>query len=162
MTDETDDLNLLTADVLEASRPLLGLAVRSMAASGPQITAAQFRALLILARRGPLSLKELSHRLGLQPPTVSRLCGRLVAKGLIDRRPSPTSGRSVELSASAAGAAVVDSVFEERRIALREILATLSPADRAAIRDAMAIFATAARRLRRQTLDAGREFRPTA
>jgi len=162
MTGESGELDILTAEVLEASRPLLALAVRSMAASGPQITAAQFRALLILARRGPLSLKELAHRLGLQSPTVSRLCSRLLAKGLIDRRPSPTSRRSVELSASAAGQAIIDSVFEERRIALREILASLSPADRAGVRDALAVFARAARAIRRQALETDTEFQPTA
>lgn len=162
MPDDGGDLDILTADVLDASRPLLALAVRSMAASGPQITAVQFRAVIILARRGPLSLKELSHRLGLQPPTVSRLCGRLLAKGLIDRRPSPTSGRSVELSTSDAGQDLVDRVFEERRLALREILASLSPADRAGVRDALAVFATAGRRLREEALETPSEFAPTA
>jgi DNA-binding MarR family transcriptional regulator len=152
VSDPDVDLEAMTDDILDASRPLLAIAVRTMAGAGPQITAIQYRALIILSRLGPLNLKQLAERLGLQSPSVTRLCDRLVRKGLITRRPSPASARYVELALTDDGAQIIDAVFAARRAAIRSVLLTLTPQERLALREAFTTFAAAARRLRLEGL----------
>jgi DNA-binding MarR family transcriptional regulator len=132
-----------TDEVLYASRALLAVAVRSLAASEVDVTIVQYRTLVVLAGSAPLSLTKLATELGLQPSTASRLCDRLITKGLITRARSRTSGRSIEIALSPAGAKVVRDVLEARRIALTGILAKLTPEQQRTVREAFTLFAEA-------------------
>jgi MarR family len=81
----------LVDTVLAASRALAALAVgaRSLAAAGDPVTLPQYRALVVLAARGPQGTADLPAALAVNPSTANRMCDRLVRKGLIRRHRQP-------------------------------------------------------------------------
>src|SRR6516165_11218848 len=72
--------------VLMASRSLIAVATRSLGAAAEEITIAQYRALVVLASRGPQRMADLAGALGVTPSTAGRMCDRLVRKKLIRRQ----------------------------------------------------------------------------
>jgi predicted ArsR family transcriptional regulator len=52
------------------------------------------RPLVVLAARGPQGTAELAAALAVNPSTATRMCGRLVRKGLIRRRASAAGSRT--------------------------------------------------------------------
>jgi len=85
--------------VLAASRALVAVAARPLAAAGDEVTLPQYRAQVVLAARGPLGTAELA----VNPSTVTRMCDRLVRKGLIRRHRQAGDRRSVRITLTAAG-----------------------------------------------------------
>ena len=81
--------------VLRASRVLVAVAVRSLAAVDHDVTLPQYRALVVLASRGPQRPSALAEALAVHPSTITRLCDRLVAQAArAPRRVArPTGGR---------------------------------------------------------------------
>src|ERR1700758_5540342 len=75
----------LVDTVLAASRALVAVAARSLAAAGDEVTLPQYRALVVLAARGPQGTAELAAALAVNPSTVTRMCDRLVRRGLVRR-----------------------------------------------------------------------------
>ena len=71
------------------------------------ITAAQHGALLFLEKNSGVSSIELAEAVGLKRAATSGLVDRMEAKGLIERRPSDTDKRSVALSLSDKGQAIL-------------------------------------------------------
>jgi DNA-binding MarR family transcriptional regulator len=67
------------------------------------ITAAQADALVVIGGAEPISLKDLGDLLIAEAGHPSRLVDRLVAAGLVTRRPSAEDRRRVELTLTAAG-----------------------------------------------------------
>src|SRR3954466_4198863 len=84
-----------TDAVLVASRALVGIAARSLAAVEDIVTLVQYRALVLLASRGEMNVGALADALGLHQSTATPLCDRLVTKGLVDRHHSEESRREV-------------------------------------------------------------------
>jgi DNA-binding MarR family transcriptional regulator len=117
--------------VMTASRALLAVVVRSLAAVDEDVTLPQYRALVVLGQRGSLRPAELATALAVTPPTCTRMCGRLDAKGLVVRERPADDRRAVTVSLSAAGRDLVDDVSRRRRDELRTLLAGV-PADRRA------------------------------
>ena len=97
--------------VLAASRVLVGVAARSLAPVEDTVTLTQFRALVIIASRGPLHLAALADAMGVHPSNATRTCDRLVATGLADRRDNPADRRHLLLTLTAAGRDLVDGVM---------------------------------------------------
>src|SRR4029077_10764902 len=64
--------------VLRASRVLVSVAARSLAGVDHDVPLPQYRALVVLASRGPQRPTELAEALAVHPSTVTRLCDRLV------------------------------------------------------------------------------------
>ena len=108
--------------VLGASRALVAVAARSIAAVEPGVTLPQYRTLVVLASRGPQNAGTLADELGVHPSTVSRMCDRLVGRGLIVRAIAPASRREVSIALTPAGRALLDRVTTVRRAALAEIV----------------------------------------
>lgn len=52
---------------------------------------------------GPMRLGELHHHVLLSQPALSRMVDRLVARGLVQRRPDPTDARGVLVSLTDTG-----------------------------------------------------------
>src|ERR1700722_8592074 len=96
-----------TEAVLVGSRALVGVAARSLAATENTITLVQYRALVLLASRGDLNVGALAERLGVHQSTATRLCDRLVTKGLIDRATSSESRREVLVRLTPAGLSLI-------------------------------------------------------
>lgn len=71
--------------LLTASRLLVAVSARSLAAVEDSLTLPQFRMLVVLDGRGPLSLSRLAGELGVRPSTAMRMIDRLVAAGTVAR-----------------------------------------------------------------------------
>lgn len=100
------------------------------AAPSGTVSPSQLRALLVLERYDGTNLRSLGRALGSRPPSVSRLCDRMEALGLVERRPSTTSRREVELRLSERGHKVL---HEHRGIRAREVSAVLDGMDASAV-----------------------------
>ncbi|MGH3394683.1 MAG: MarR family transcriptional regulator, partial [Streptosporangiaceae bacterium] len=94
--------------VLTASRTLVAVAEQSLGATAEETTLAQYRALVVLASRGPQRMVDLARALEVTASTAGRMCDRLLRKGLIRRHRARTDRREVQVSITAAGRAVVD------------------------------------------------------
>jgi DNA-binding MarR family transcriptional regulator len=69
--------------VLAACRVLVGVSAQSVAELEDVVDLIEFRALVIVASRGCVSLSELADAANLHLTSASRLCERLVVKGFI-------------------------------------------------------------------------------
>ncbi len=115
--------------VLSASRVLVAIAARSLADAGEEVTLTQYRSLVILASRGPQGVAALAEAVAVTPPTASRLCERLVRKGLVRRRTDRRDRRQVRVGLTEAGRHLVDTVTERRRREIADLLASIPPQD---------------------------------
>jgi DNA-binding MarR family transcriptional regulator len=127
-----------------ASRALVSVAARSLSALEPDVTLQQYRALVLLSSRGEQKVSALASALGIHPSSATRLCDRLLAKGLIDRATAPGNRREVSLTLSPDGRALVNAVTRSRRRELRRIVGRIDPTTRRRLIDAFEAFATAA------------------
>lgn len=108
--------------VLSASRVLVAVAARSLADLDEEVTLSQYRMLVVLASRGPQGVAALAEALAVTPPTASRLCERLVRKGLVRRRTDRSDRRQVRVALSEAGRSLVDVVTQRRRTEIASLL----------------------------------------
>jgi DNA-binding MarR family transcriptional regulator len=102
---------------------------------GMSLTAAS--TLRRLHRSGPQRLCDLHSPEGVTQPAMTQLVTRLEKEGLAERGSDPGDGRVVVVSITEAGRALVRRRREAHSEALAERLERLSPADRAAILDAV-------------------------
>jgi DNA-binding MarR family transcriptional regulator len=117
--------------VLRASRVLVAVAVRSLAAIDHDVTLPQYRALVVLASRGPQRPTGLAEALAVHPSTITRLCDRLVAQRLVRRGESAVNRREVTITLTPKGRKLVDAVTERRRAEITEIVARVPTRERA-------------------------------
>ena len=149
------DVEAVTDALLSASRALVAVAARSIAAFADDVTLPQYRALVVLASRGPQNMAALASELGVHPSTATRLCDRLVARELVERRPAPDSRREVQLTLTARGRHLVDDVTARRRAELAGIVARIPAAARGTTVTAMHTFADAAGEIPEQAWSIG-------
>lgn len=105
-----------------ASRALIGVAVRSIAAAEPQVTAPQHRLMVLLAARGPQLIGDLASELNVNSSSATRQCDRLERKSLIARSRSTTDGRAVVVSLTPEGRSLLREVTEIRRAEVAAVL----------------------------------------
>ena len=130
--------------VLTASRTLVAVTTASLGDAADDITIAQYRALVVLASRGPQRMADLAAALDVAPSTAGRMCDRLLRKGLIRRQRARADRRAVNVSITAAGRRVVDEATARRRALLAGILAKLPARQQSAVAAALRAFAAAA------------------
>jgi len=123
--------------VLTASRVLVAIAARSLADAGEEVTLTQYRALVVLASRGPRSVAALAEAVAVTPPTASRLCDRLVRKGLVRRRTDRRDRRQVRIGLTEVGRRLIDTVTARRREEIAALLAALSLEEQQAVAGAL-------------------------
>lgn len=140
----SDEVEAATEQVLAASRALVGVAVRSLAATLDEMTLPQYRALVLLSARGPLRSGVLAQELGVHASTLSRTADRLVAGGWVQRLENPDSRREVLLRLTPAGHDVVSQVTARRAAEIVTVLERVDPAQREAVVRGFEIFAEAA------------------
>ncbi len=138
LTDEITDV------VLAASRALVAVAARSLAAVHDDVTLPQYRAIVVLCARGPSTMGQLVDELGCSGSTATRLCDRLVAKGLVERTHRSGNRREVEVTASRAGVELVKAVTRRRRAEISRIVEAIPTRQRPALVRALRAFADAA------------------
>ncbi|HET9076745.1 MAG TPA: MarR family transcriptional regulator [Acidimicrobiales bacterium] len=129
---------------LSASRALVAVAARSLAACGTEITLPQYRALVVLSGRGPQRVADLAEALDVLPSTATRMCDRLAAKRLLRRNRSPQDRRIVRVGVTEEGRRLVDRVSQARRAELRQVLDHLPPTGRSDLVEALRAFSSAA------------------
>jgi DNA-binding MarR family transcriptional regulator len=113
------------------------------APSGP-VSPSQLRALLVIEKHEGANLRTLSEVLGSRPSSLSRLCDRMEAMGLVYRSPSPTSRREVELRLSPQGHTVLDDYRGFRTREVRTVLDQMDPADILMLANGLTAFRAAA------------------
>jgi DNA-binding MarR family transcriptional regulator len=139
----SDDVDAVTTAVLTASRVLVAVAARSLAAVEDSVTLPQFRLMVVLAGREPLTLTALAEQLTVNPSTAMRMIDRLAAAGMITRSVNPAVRREHRVRLTDAGRQVVDDVTARRRAEIERIVARIPPARRAGLVDALRAFAAA-------------------
>lgn len=109
------------------------------------LTFSQLSALTSLQLAGALTPRELADVERVQPPTMTKIVGKLEELGLVVRTPHPTDRRQVILAATEAGRAVYAQFERARNEWLAMQLAQLSPDDRDALERAAQILQQVAR-----------------
>ena len=136
-------LDELTDAVLAASRVLVGVAAQSIAQVETTMSVGQFRALVIIASRGPMHSAGLAEAMGVHPSNATRTCDRLVAAKLLDRRDNPADRRHLMLTLTKKGHRMVDSVMSRRRTLIGQILDKMSTDNRHRLAEVLNRFADA-------------------
>ena len=139
-TDALDDVDAVTRAVLTASRLLVAVSARSLAAVEERVTLAQFRMLVVLATRGTTKLVALAELLQVAPSTAMRMVDRLIAAGLADRLPNPDNRRETLLRPTEEGRRIVADVTAGRRAEIAAIVERLRPTERLALVEALNAF----------------------
>ncbi|MFJ5678419.1 MarR family winged helix-turn-helix transcriptional regulator [Streptomyces sp. NPDC093097] len=134
----------VTVAVMAASRLVIAVSARALAAIDDTVTLPQLRALVVLESCEPLKLAALATTLDVNPSTAMRMVDKLEAAGLVDRRTNPASRREVVLRLSAAGRAMVEQVLAHRRAEIRTLVGRLPAEQRAGLVPALRALVQAA------------------
>ena len=129
--------------MLAASRALVATAARSLAEVRSDVTLVQFRTLVVLSTRGPQASSALAEELAIAPSSVTRMCDRLEAKGLVERRHSASDGRQRTVALTAEGAELVDHVVAARRRDIVALVRSVPASQRPALTEALTALARA-------------------
>jgi DNA-binding MarR family transcriptional regulator len=140
----SSDLDEVVDGVLRASRVLVAVGARSIAAVDDAVTLPQFRTLVALASAGPQNVGALADDVGVHPSTATRMCDRLERKGLIERELSAASRREVIVKLTPAGRQLLSKVMTTRRREIRRVVAKVPEPLRQAMVDALLVFSDAA------------------
>jgi DNA-binding MarR family transcriptional regulator len=97
----------------------------------------------------------LAEAVAVTPPTASRLCERLVRKGLVRRRSDRNDRRQVRVALSAAGQSLVDAVTARRRREIAELLASVPAKDQRSVVAALRQLAASAGEVPEQDWSSG-------
>lgn len=111
--------------------------------SGP-LSPSQLRALTVIEGQHTVNQRALGAALGSRPSSISRLCDRLEAAGLIERCTSTTSRREVDLRLSRRGAAALEEFRTSRLREIEAVLQHMSPAHLATLAEGLEQFQAAA------------------
>jgi DNA-binding MarR family transcriptional regulator len=141
--------------VLSASRVLVAVAARSLGDVAEEVTLTQYRTLVVLASRGPQSLAALAEAIDVTPPTATRMCDRLVRKGLVLRRHERGDRRLIRLSLAEKGQTLVDAVTERRRAEITDLLKAIPKEQQTALVDSLQRLSSAAGEVPEQDWSAG-------
>ncbi|OIK07755.1 MarR family winged helix-turn-helix transcriptional regulator [Streptomyces monashensis] len=139
-TGALDDVDAVTRAVLTASRLLVAVSARSLAAVEERVTVAQFRMLVVLSTRGTTKLVELAELLQVAPSTAMRMVDRLISAGLADRQANPANRRETLLRLTEEGRRTVEEVTARRRAEIAAIVERLRPMERLALVEALGAF----------------------
>jgi DNA-binding MarR family transcriptional regulator len=116
--------------ITAASQAIDALTARCLASVAGSVTIPQFRALSAIAAPDPHRLADLAQAPGVTPSTATRMCDRLVARGLLRRARAGLDRRELDLSHTPAGQQVVDVTRDHCRRWLSELLSDLPGEDR--------------------------------
>jgi DNA-binding MarR family transcriptional regulator len=112
-------------DVLEALiAAAVGLTTVAIAQAAPaDLRFQQWRALVVVGRRGGIRVGEVAARVGMSMPSASRLIDRLEARGYVSTSRDPHDRRGTIVALTDHGAEVRQAVMSRRRSLLAEALA---------------------------------------
>ena len=134
--DEAERLAELFMRVTRAMGPPRAIKSQSSAA---ELSLAQLRCLLNIARNDNCTLRELSELLGISPPSASSLVERLVNMDLVQRDNDRNDRRAIRLHIAPAGAEMLARHREEYRLHLHRFFSPMSAEQRRAMLSALEI-----------------------
>lgn len=126
-----------------ASRVIAGIVAESIAQAGDVVTLPQLRTLVLVQTRPDVNAREIAAALDIHPSNATRLLDRLVQARLLERREAHDDRRSLALSLTSRGTALVESVLAHRRAAYLRILQRMPASERRRLSQALEVFATA-------------------
>ena len=126
--------------VVRASRALVGITVRALSSVSDEVTLPQLRTLVVVSQHGAQTVSALADRLDVHASTMTRMCSRLVSRGLVERRPSPLDRREVVIVLTAQGQGLVDEVMDRRRREIDAVVRRMEPDDRDRVVAALELF----------------------
>jgi DNA-binding MarR family transcriptional regulator len=129
---------------LAAANVMMRVAARSVFEVEDLVTTPQLRVLMLISASGPQSIGAVAAELDVHPSNATRTCEKLVQAGLILRSDDPADRRYVQLALTTRGDELVEHVLSERRAAMADVFANLSPDDQANVSAAFELFAAAA------------------
>lgn len=138
-----DDPERVVAALLTASRLLVAIAAKSLAAVEETLTLPQYRLLVVLDSHGPSSLARLAEALEVNPSTALRMVERLTTAGMVEKAVNPARRREVQLRLTGSGWQTVREVTEFRRAELSRIVAAMPPEERAGLVGSLTAFTEA-------------------
>ncbi len=130
--------------IVRASRALVGITVRALATVSDEVTLPQFRTLAVVSLEGPQTVSALAERLDVHASTMTRMCSRLVVRGLVVRTPSVIDRREVVIELTAPGQRLVDVVLDTRRREIDAVVRRMTTEDRDRVVSALKLFSEAA------------------
>jgi DNA-binding MarR family transcriptional regulator len=138
-----NDAEAMVSALLTASRLLVAVSARSLAAVEESLTLPQFRMLVALHTRGPLSLSALAAELDVQPSTAMRMIDRLVAVSMVERGTVPNDRRTTLIMLTDGGRRTVVGATERRRREIARIVEAMPAARRRELLKALHAFTEA-------------------
>ncbi|MFM9588052.1 MarR family winged helix-turn-helix transcriptional regulator [Streptomyces scabiei] len=128
------DIDRQLLDAVENLVPLWFSAVEDVT---PRLSPRQILALRAVRRRPELNLTALAESLRVGLPTASRLCDRLEAAGLLQRRVRHGDRREVLLVVTERGVGFLTDITERLSARLTDALAAMPAAERARVEQAL-------------------------
>jgi DNA-binding MarR family transcriptional regulator len=103
------------------------------------LTLSQLSALSSVDAHGPLPLGALATHERVQPPSMTRIVGVLVDRGLLSRGPHETDGRQIVVATTAAGRDLLKEDRRRREAWLAQRLRELTPRELGVLHEAAPI-----------------------
>jgi DNA-binding MarR family transcriptional regulator len=142
--DSIESTDSVVDAVVRASRALVGITLRALSSVSDEVTLPQLRTLVVVSLQGPQTVSALAERLDVHASTMTRMCNRLVARGLVERKPSAIDRREVVIELTTPGQGLVDEVMYKRRREIDSIVRRMSADDRERVVSALELFSHAA------------------
>jgi DNA-binding MarR family transcriptional regulator len=127
--DELAGRALVVDALLAAGRMVIAQTARSLAQLDANVTVPQFRTLVLLATSGPQRIVDLAGELGVYPSTATRMCDRLLRRGLVSRHEHPVDRRANWVVLTASGRDLVAKIMRRRRDEIAELVDAVRIAD---------------------------------
>jgi DNA-binding MarR family transcriptional regulator len=129
---------------MAAADTLMRVVARSVAEVEDVVNTPQLRVLVLIHAHGPQNLGGVAAELGVHASNATRICDRLVAADLLQRREDPADRRYIRLELTKEGKELVDTVLQHRRQAIAEVVSRMPAGRRPALAAALEAFAAAA------------------
>jgi MarR family 2-MHQ and catechol resistance regulon transcriptional repressor len=117
--------------LMKAHRALAHHAEQSIVGLG--FCFSDFATLEALLHKGPQSVTEIAHRIGLTASSMSIALDRLERRGLIRRHAHPTDRRNRVIRLTGAGKKLIEKAFQEHASIMEDIGKSLSTKERAVL-----------------------------
>jgi DNA-binding MarR family transcriptional regulator len=134
-------------EVVAATRMVAALIAESLASLEPALTMPQWRVLVLAHERG-CNVTAVAEDLRVHMSNATRMCDRLVAAGLLERRRADYDRRHVLLQLTGSGEELFESAMDYRRRAIQSAMDLMSKQERATVVSAASVFVRAATQTR--------------
>ena len=139
------DVNLIsqTDRVFDILARVISKIIEAKAGQNHQATSSQVQALKYLANHEPCTISTIAEGLGISQPAATMLINRMEKRGLVQRRPSETDRRQLEVSLTSQGHLILSQIERTRLDKLSEILELMSIDERNQLLTAIENFVSA-------------------